>query len=545
MSWNLGGTYLAAVASRRTGRPVKWAFNRREDFYGGNMDAGVFYTKVGFKRDGTITAVSQRAVTLNQNMPMFGIVAHLIENTKIPHIEGITEAAWVNKGPTVPTRCEMNINCYTVNLVFNRVADALGMDPLQVALLNDGAEGHDIAWLNARKAEIGFPMRDSLKECVERGKAAIGWDDKWHAPGTKKLPNGKMHGLGFTWTHEWDDSAGSGEVGIYVERNDGSVTILGCRADVGVNAETAYCQIAADELGVPVETVRFKHQDDAGYYTMTPDTSTNLSINGWAVRGAARQLKQRILEVAVQPRAKSQLAEYPPAFPGLTPQELDLKDGFIFEKANPANRMSLADFIGPSGAQGPLTGTAGEPLFNTPEEALAYPFRATPPLMEAGWHLQRGCYLGVRLRFCRQAYFMEVEVDTETGQVDVTKVVTVNDVGKVVNWDGCEGQAYGGAIMGIGRGMTEEVVYDARTGVMLNGNLLNYKIPTTLDYGEIETIMVETGMGYGPYGTVGIGEDVATVLPALIGPAVHNALGVWIDAFPITPHRVLAALGKA
>ena len=118
---------------------------------------------MGFKLDGTITAVSQRGVTLNQDMPVFGIVAHLIENTKIPHIAGRTEAAWVNKGPTVPTRCEMNINCYTLNLVFNHVADALGMDPVEVALLNDGAEGHDIEWLNARKAEIGFPVRDSLQ----------------------------------------------------------------------------------------------------------------------------------------------------------------------------------------------------------------------------------------------------------------------------------------------------------------------------------------------------------------------------------------------
>jgi xanthine dehydrogenase molybdenum-binding subunit len=354
-----------------------------------------------------------------------------------------------------------------------------------------------------------------------------------------------MHGLAFTWTHEWDDSAGSGEIGMYFERNDGSVTILGCRADVGVNAETAYCQIAADELGVPFDWVRFKHQDDAGFFPMTPDTSTNLSINGWAVKNGARILKQRLLEAAVAPRAKSQLAEYSPAFPGLEPGDLDVNDGVIFEKANPENRMTIADFIGPSGAQGPLLGTAGEPFFTSAEEGLAYPLRGTPPLFEAGWHFQRGCYLGVRVRFCRQAYFMEVEVDPETGQVDIQKVVTVNDVGKVINWDGCEGQAYGGAIMGIGRGMTEELVWDRHTGIMLNGNLLNYKIPTMMDYGEIETIMVETGMGYGPYGSVGIGEDVATVLPALIGPAVQNAIGVWIDSFPITPDRVLAALGKA
>ena len=80
---------------------------------------------------------------------------------------------------------------------------------------------------------------------------------------------------------------------------------------------------------------------------------------------------------------------------------------------------------------------------------------------------------------------------------------------------------------------------------MLNGNLLNYKIPTLMDIGSIETLMVESGMGYGPYGTVGIGEDVATVVPALIGPAVHNALGVWVEDYPVTPDRVLKALGKA
>jgi xanthine dehydrogenase molybdenum-binding subunit len=140
---------------------------------------------------------------------------------------------------------------------------------------------------------------------------------------------------------------------------------------------------------------------------------------------------------------------------------------------------------------------------------------------------------------------MEVEVDIETGEIDIIKVVNVNDVGKVISWEGCEGQQYGGTYMAVGRGRSEEVVHDPVTGVMLNGNLLDYKISTILDIGSIETILVETGMGYGPYGIVGIGEDVATVVPALIGPAVHNAIGVWIDDFPITPDKVLRALGSA
>ena len=99
--------------------------------------------------------------------------------------------------------------------------------------------------------------------------------------------------------------------------------------------------------------------------------------------------------------------------------------------------------------------------------------------------------------------------------------------------------------MGVGRGLFEEVIHDPVTGVMLNGNLLDYKIATMNDVGPIETKLVETGMGYGPYGVIGIGEDVATVIPALTEPAVHNALGIWINDFPITPAAVLKALEKA
>jgi CO/xanthine dehydrogenase Mo-binding subunit len=137
---------------------------------------------------------------------------------------------------------------------------------------------------------------------------------------------------------------------------------------------------------------------------------------------------------------------------------------------------------------------------------------------------------------------MEVEVDTETGEIEVTKVVNVNDVGKVISWEGCEGQQYGGSFMGVGRAKYEEVVHDPVTGVLLNGNLLDYKIATIHYIAQVDTLLVETGMGYGPYGAVGIGEDIATVVPALLGPAVFNALGVWIDEFPITPQRVLEAL---
>jgi xanthine dehydrogenase molybdenum-binding subunit len=538
MNWNMGGHYCAAVLAKRMDRPVKWTFNRREDFFGGEMDEGIYYFKVGAKEDGTITAVKGMAVLANQEITFFGFVRHFIENTKIPNIYGKIKVVRVNKGPNVPVRCEQNPNSHSLTLVFNHVADALGLDPIDVALKNDGADGHDMTWLNARKAEMGFQVRDSLKECVEKGKAAIGWDEKWHPPGTKKLPNGKMHGLGFAWTHEWDDSAGSSEMAIRIERNDGTASILGCRADIGVNAETTYCQIAGDELGMRYEDVFYRQQEDPGFFAMTPDSSTNTSVNGFAIRNAARLLKQKILEAAVSPRGETQLGVFPPIFPGKRPEELDIKDSVIYEKANPLNKVSLAEFVKPSGWMGPIH-KCWMPSVGLERTDFTEPFFAY------GWQVQRGAYAGARPRLCRQAHFIEVEVDTETGEVEVTRVVNVNDVGKVINWEGCEGQQYGGTYMGVGRGRSEEVVHDPITGVMLNGNMEGYKIATMLDIGPIDTILVETGMGYGPYGVVGIAEDIATVVPALLGPAVFNAIGKWIDEYPITPDRVLKALGKA
>ena len=198
--------------------------------------------------------------------------------------------------------------------------------------------------------------------------------------------------------------------------------------------------------------------------------------------------------------------------------------------------MTFAELVGPSGDEGPL---AFYELYGTERT----PF--SEPLFSHSYHVQVGAYRGgVRPRFIRQAHFMEIEVCPETGEIFVTKVANVNDVGKAINPMACEGQMYGGTYMGVGRAMWEEVVHDPVTGVMLNGNLVDYKIATIEDCGPIDTILMESRLGFGPYGLTGIGEDVATMIPALMGPAIYNAIGVWIDDYPITPERVLKALGK-
>ncbi len=511
-----GMNVLAVLTAKRAGRPVKLLFSRAEKFYGESGDMMVSYFKVGTKNDGTITAVDIKNIfAVFQCTPG---VEHLVDNTRIPNLRCNAITADVSKAPAWWARCEQIPNSFCLTLVFDHVAAELDLDPTLVALKNDGCEGHDMDWLSKYKKEHGFPDRDSLAECIEAGKKKIDWDNKWHPPGAQKLPNGKMHGLGFTWGHEWDDVRGTGSAAVWME-NDGTVSIVSNHPDVGVNPWTTYCQVVADELGVPVQDVTIKPFDgDHIFALMSPDGSCNLCSNAFIVRKAARKARALLLDLAIN------------FFEGLSAEDLDIRDRFVFEKNKPENKKSIKEITAMS-----------MPMHN------AVGIWTEAPIVGWAWH-QQGIWGDAmetgRPRLCRQAHFMEVEVDTETGQVAVTKVVNANDVGKAISPESVEGQMYGGTYMGVGRALTEEMVWDPQTGVLLNRNLLDYKIATIKDCPKADTAIVETVMGHGPYGTVGVGEDVATMIPALLGPAVYNAIGVWIDDFPITPDKVLKALGK-
>jgi CO/xanthine dehydrogenase Mo-binding subunit len=511
-----GINVLASLLSKATGRPVKMLYDRRDTFFGESGDMAISDFKVGFKNDGTITAVQIKNI-FAVYLAATGI-DHFVDNTRIKNLACEATPVDVSIGPAWWARCEHLTSCLSLTLVFDHVAAALGMDPIEVALLNDGSHGQDTDYLDQYKREHGFPDRDSLKECIEVGKQAIGWKEKWHLPGTKKLTNGKLHGIAFTWDHNWDDTRGTGSAAVMIE-NDGSVTIIGQHVDIGPNPWTPLCQIVADEIGVPFESVRIKPWTvDTGFVLMSPDGSCNLVTNGNIVRKAAYKAKQLLLELAAE------------KFEVASPEELGIQDGIIFMKTDPSKAKPVREIV-----------ARAVPMH------VSSAFWTQPPIIGWAWHNQgiwgQANETG-RLRLCRQAHFMEVEVDPDTGQVEVTRVVNVNDVGKAVSPEGVEGQMYGGTVMGVSRGTTEEMIWDPQTGVLLNGNLLDYKYATILDCGPIDTPFIETGLGHGPYGASGIGEATATIIPALLSPAVYNAIGRWVDDFPITPDKVLKALGK-
>jgi CO/xanthine dehydrogenase Mo-binding subunit len=510
---------VASLAAKKVGRPVKLLMDESH-FLGSEETCGVWQFKVGFKNDGTITAVDVRTIW---NAAAYDNIRKIWESTKIPHFRNKASIPFVNRGPIICARHGGPAS--TVHhQVFSRVAAELNMDPTELALKNDGiGEGHDMAYANEHvKKKVGMdPSRDSLRECLEIGKKAMEWDKKFHAPGARKLPNGKMHGISFMWNLGWAHAPGSGGVewhkrgiqagssGICVAlkvQPDGTVTIMGRHGDGGWCGETAYCQVVADEVGLKYEEVTIMPADDVGFDLSPGGSAGGCLRNLEPLVVTSRNLKQIILKSAIQA----------PVFSGRRPEELDIKDGIVFEKANTIKQAKIV-----------------EVLRNVYASSF-FPFVVTtqpPPITEEAYAMVRQCY------------FMEVEVDTETGMTDVTRLVVVNDVGKIINPDALRGQQHASYI-GLGSSFKEAVYLDPQTGIKMNDNLVDYKVPLMNDFGSIEGHLIETGLGFGTYGMCGIGESCPACTRPMSIPAIYNAIGKWIESYPATPDKVLRVLGK-
>jgi CO/xanthine dehydrogenase Mo-binding subunit len=327
--------------------------------------------------------------------------------------------------------------------------------------------------------------------------------------------------------------------------SDGKVTILGLRSDMGIDSESGYRHCVAAESGLKYEDVLIQeqHVDNPSYCLAQPASSAGTTTATPQLIQVARELKRKLLERAagsgstmpgMMPGFMFGQAGGPPGFgqgqgqsQSRKPEDFDIQDGMIFEKASPDRKRPVSEVGG--GFGGFMGGSS---------TIIVHPDGNSPMGMMGGM-------MGMRESFImsRQAHFIETEVDVETGMVYVTGIVCVNDVGHIFNRQGAEGQQYGGAVMGLGKSATEEKVYCPKTGVGLNFDHINYHFGTMNDYPAVQCILNESHLGYGPYGSNGIGENIGAAMAAITSSAIYNATGKWILDFPITPDKVLKALG--
>jgi CO/xanthine dehydrogenase Mo-binding subunit len=510
---------LAAIlAKRANNRPVKLLYDE-SNFYVNGDDAATYRCKVGAKKDGTITACDWHVV---------GPIGETHfdkthEATGIHNLRNTQEWALINQGHHICFRHGAHC-CVPHNVMFDRVAAEFGLDPTEVALKNDGCQGHDWDWVTQYQKENGFPQRQSLREIIKLGKEAIQWDKKWHAPGDRKLPNGRMHGMGFVSINEWSWISGR-MFGCLVLR-EGKLTIIGLRADFGMDTESAFRHCVASEAGLKYEdTVIQQQRSDANTFKFwVPGGSMGISQTTPQLIVAAKELKRKILSYAVRPQQSFMGGAGQPVFPGKKVEDLDVKDGFVFEKANPSNKRSVRDVSA---------------SFWSDDPAIIHPTAPAVSGLTLNGQPHSKMYI-----MSRQAHFLEVEVDVETGEVIVKNLVCANDVGHLFNRRGAEAQQYGGAIMGLGRSATEEKVYCPSTGVGLNFDNIGYHIGTMNDYPEVQCIINESHLGYSSYGACGVGEDTGASLSGITAGAIYNATGKWALDYPLTPGKVLKALGK-
>lgn len=323
-------------------------------------------------------------------------------------------------------------------------------------------------------------------------KRGIGVGSMWYGVGNTALPNPASAFV------EWLD--------------DGTANLLiGC-ADIGQGSDTVMAQIAAEELGIPAEDVYVTSADTL----VTPEggatsASRQTYITGNAVRLAAAEAKEVALGEAT-------------IMLNISAGNIAFADGVVFADGK-ATSIKVTDVIANCRKKGRLT--LGKGWFN-PDTTSLDP--------QTGQGSPYGTYA-----FATQV--AEVEVDTETGKVEVLKLVAAHDVGTAINPLLVEGQIEGGSAMGLGYGLFEEVT--TAGGDIKNSNFTDYLLPTVLDVPEITSIIVEDKEPTGPFGAKGVGEPALIPTAAAIANAVYNAIGVRIFSLPITPEKVLKALAEA
>ena len=482
-----GITYVepvAALLSRKSGRPVKVQLTRTEVFEGTGPTSGTkIKVKLGATKDGKLIAGEAELIYeagAFPGSPVGAAVQCMMGQYDIPngHLTAIDVVinrpkAAAYRAPGAPAAA------FCMETALDELAEKLGMDPLEFHLMNSGKEG---------SRRVTGPV-NPLVGYIETLQAA-----KDHQHYNTKL-DGKLQGRGVA-SGFWGNNSGPASA-VAVVNSDGTVSLTEGSPDIG-GSRVAMAMQFAEVLDIPVEDVKPQvgDTDSIGFTSNTGGSSVTFKT-GWACYNAAQSVKQQMVDRAAK------IWEIPS-------DDVEYKEAILQHKSDPELKLTFKQIAArmiPTG--GPIVGSAG----------------VNPP--------GPGPSIGVHV--------VDVEVDTETGKVDVLRYTAVQDAGKAIPPAYVEGQIQGGAVQGIGWALNEEYVYND-SGAMLNSSFLDYRMPTSLDLPMIDTVIVEIANPNHPYGVRGVGEVPIVPPMAAISNAIYDAIGVRMNDLPMSPDKVLEAL---
>jgi xanthine dehydrogenase molybdenum-binding subunit len=381
------------------------------------------------------------------------------------------------------------------------IAKSLKLDPLEFRFLNVMPVGYVD---NFTKNVNRF---DSFRQCVEAGKKRIKWDEKRARYAKQSGPVRRGVGMSLFWynTAVWPISIEVSSCRMVLNQ-DGSVQVQLAETEIGQGADTVFTQMAAETLGIPWQMVHVISTQDTDItpFGLGAYGSRQTYVGGAAVYKVALMLKEKIL------RAASLYTNIPAG-------ELGIVNGDIVTSVNGNKIVSLEEL-------------AIDTLYHT-EHSEHFTAEATAQVKSNA--LSLGCA------------FAEVEVDIPLCKIKLLELVNCHDCGTLINPQTAEAQVHGGMSMAIGFGMFERMIYDPKTGKLLNGNLLDYKLPTMMDHPRLAVEFIENREPSSPYGTKALGEPPTVPGASAIRNAVLYATGVAINTIPLTPHVLFAEFKKA
>ena len=475
---------VAAALSKKAGRPVKISMARPEVFEATGPTSGSFIrVKIGANKKGMITAADVTMMYEAGGFPGSPIV-QACQCVLTPYevangrIEGYDVV--VNKPKAAAYRAPgVPAAAFATESVIDEICEKLGMDPLEFRVKNGTQEG---------SRRIPGPVLQTVGY-QETLAAAMQTE---HYKSTLEGPNrGRGVAAGF-WFNGTGPACATASV-----NGDGTVSLTEGSPDIGGGRVSMAIQMA-EVLGIPAEDVHpsVGDTDAVGYTSLTAGSGATFK-SGWASYEAAHDIKQQIIERAAR------IWE-------IDVKDVEFKEGLASHKSDPELKLNFKQIAARlNSTGGPIVGRGN----------------VNPA--------------GVGNAFA--VHIVDVEVDPDTGKVDVLRYTALQDVGKAVHPSYVEGQLQGGVAQGIGWALNEEYVYND-SGEMSNSSFLDYRMPTSLDLPMIDTVIVEVANPGHPFGVRGVGEVCIVPPMGAVANAIHNAAGVRMDVLPMSPANVLEAL---